>query len=205
MGAALTSGLGPRSFDIRAGEIVTVEIFRVGREELRQELAADLSRGGYVFHEGAEEDPAERYFEKHLVLSRPGLLTRAARLLAALVPADTERLAVVGVPAATLATALSQHTGIPLLLGRRRGDGEIEFDGEYYSDVKALLVEDVVFTGGQARQGAEALVAIGATVLGIVCLLDRENGAAQRLAEIGTLLRPLFVESELVRLSRGST
>jgi orotate phosphoribosyltransferase len=182
---------------------VTVEVFRVGREELRQELAADLSRGGYVFHESPAEAPAERYFEKHLVLARPGLLTRSARLLAAMVPADTERLAVVGVAAATLATALSQHTGIPLLLGRQRSDGEVQFDGEHYSDVKCLLVEDVVFTGGQAQRGVEGLLAMGATVLGIVCLLDRENGAAQRLADAGVWLRPLFLESQLLGLSRG--
>lgn len=184
--------------------MVAVEVFRVSREELRQELAADLSRGGYVFHENSAGAPAKRYFEKHLVLSRPGLLTRSARLLADMVPADTERLAVVGVAAATLATALSQHTGIPLLLGRQRSDGEVEFEGEHYSDVKCLLVEDVVFTGGQAQRGSEALLGIGATVLGIICLLDRENGAPQRLADAGVSLRPLFLESELLRLSRGS-
>jgi orotate phosphoribosyltransferase len=183
---------------------VTVEVFRVSREESRQELAADLSRGGYVFHESGDA-PAERYFEKHLVLSRPGLLTRSARLLADMVPADTERLAVVGVAAATLATALSQHTGIPLLLGRQGADGKVQFDGEHYSDVKCLLVEDVVFTGGQAQRGVEALVAMGATILAIACLLDRENGAAQRLADAGASLRPLFLESELLRLARGST
>jgi orotate phosphoribosyltransferase len=182
---------------------VTVEVFRVGREGLRQELAADLSRGGYVFHEGGAGAPAERYFDKYLVLSRPGLLTRSARLLADMVPSDAERLAAVGVAAATLATALSQHTGIPLLLGRQRSGGEIQFDGEHYSDVKCLLVEDVVFTGVQAQRGSEALLGMGAIVLGIICLLDRENGAPQRLADPGVSLRPLFLESELLSLSRG--
>lgn len=181
---------------------MTVEVFRVGREELRQELAADLSRGGYVFHESADVHSAERYFEKHLVLSRPGLLSRSAALLADLVPADTERLAVVGVAASTLATALSQHSGIPLLLGRQRGDGEVQFDGERYSGVKCLLVEDVVFTGGQALAGVNALLGMAATVLGVVCLLDRESGAPQRLSETGVWLRPLFVESELLALAR---
>lgn len=183
---------------------MTVEVFRVGREELRQELAADLSRGGYVFLESDDAAQTERYFEKHLVLSRPGLLTRSARLLADLVPGDTERLAVVGVAAATLGTALSQHTGIPLLLGRQRSDGEVHFDGERYSDIKCLLVEDVVFSGAQAERGVEALKAMSAAVLGIICLLDRESGAAQRLAEIGVPLRPLFLEAELLRRSRGS-
>lgn len=181
--------------------LLSSEVFSVGREELRQELAADLSRGGYVFHEH-EDAAADRYFEKHLVLSRPGLLTRAARLLADLVPGETERLAVVGVAAATLATALSQQTGIPLLLGRQRADGEIRFDGERYTDIKCLLVEDVVFTGRQALLGTEALVAIDATVLGVICLLDRENGGAQRLADAGRSLRALFLEAELLRLAR---
>jgi orotate phosphoribosyltransferase len=185
---------------------MTVEVFRVSREELRNELAADLSRGGYVFHESADGGSgAERYFEKHLVLSRPGLLTRSARLLADMVPADTERLAMVGVAAATLATALSQHTGIPLLIGRQRSDGEVEFAGERYSDIRCLLVEDVVFTGGQAQRGVKGLLASGAAVLGIVCLLDRQNGAPRRLAEVGASLRPLFLESELLRLARDDS
>ena len=182
---------------------MSLEVFSVSREELRAELAADLSRGGYVFHERPGE-ATERYFEKHLVLSRPGLLTRSARLLAEFVPGETERLAVVGVAAATLATALSQETGIPLLLGRQRGDGEVRFDGERYTDVKCLLVEDVVFTGNQALLGSEALAAMDAAVLGVTCLLDRENGGAQRLAEAGFSLRALFLEAELLRLARGS-
>lgn len=176
------------------------EVFSVGREELRRELAADLSRGGYVFREHAEAG-ADRYFEKHLVLSRPGLLTRSARLLADLVPSETERLAVIGIAACTLATALSQETGIPLLLGRQ-GDGEVRFDGERYTDAKCLLVEDVVFTGRQALLGTGALVATEATVLGVICLLDRENGGAQRLADAGFSLRALFLEGELLRLAR---
>lgn len=184
---------------------MTVEVFHVAREKLREELAADLSRGGYVFHERADGASAERYFEKHLVLSRPGLLTRSARLLADMVPPDTERLAVVGVAATTLAVALSQHTGISLLLGRQREDGEVRFDGEHYTDVKCLLVEDVVFTGGQARHGVEALRAIGASLLAVVCLLDRETGAAQRLAEVGVSLRSLFLESDLLRSPRSPT
>jgi len=180
----------------------SAEVFTVGREELRQELAADLSRGGYVYRESGGDEAADRYFEKHLVLSRPGLLTRSARLLADLVPAETERIAVVGVAAGTIATALSQQTGIPLLLGRQAGDGSVRFDGERYTDVKCVLLEDVVFTGSQALLGAEALAAVEAAVLGVVCLLDRESGGAQSLAEAGFPLRALFLEGELLRLAR---
>ncbi|MBS1862691.1 MAG: hypothetical protein JSS68_13360 [Actinobacteria bacterium] len=178
------------------------EVFHVTREELRTELAEDLGRGGYVFRPSADPAGVDRYFDKQLVLTRPGLLIRAARLLADLLPTDAERLAVVDVAAATLGTALSQHTGIPLLLGRREADGAIRFDGEYYPQIRCVLVEDVVFTGGQAHGGATALLALGADLLGIVCLLDRENGAGRRLAEAGVSIRALFLESELLRMSR---
>jgi orotate phosphoribosyltransferase len=181
---------------------ISAEVFSVSREELRHELAADLSRGGYVFGDKAgSSNTADRYFDKHLVLSRPGLLTRSARLLADLVPAETERIAVVGVAAGTLATALSQQTGIPLLLGRQTADGSVQFDGERYTDIKCLLLEDVVFTGQQALLGAQALAALDAAVLGVTCLLDRGNGGAQRLAESGFSLRALFLEAELLRLA----
>jgi orotate phosphoribosyltransferase len=185
---------------------VKPQVFSVGRDRLRQELAADLSRGGYVFRSrGGDVDSPERYFEKHLVLSRPGLLSRAAYLLADRVPEETERLAVVGIAAGTLATALSQHTGIPLLLGRQHPDKKVRFDGERYTDVKCLLVEDVVFTGGQTLLGVEALVAMKATLLGVICLLDREHGATQRVSEAGFSLHALFNESELLRLARDSS
>lgn len=172
------------------------DLFTVTRDELRSELAADLSRGGYVYRATADAT-SERYFDKYLVLSRPGLLTRSARLMAELVPADCDRIAVTGVAAGSLGTALSQETGVPLLLGLD-GGARIDFGGERFSRVSAVLLEDVVHTGRRALAGAEALKAIGATILGVVCLLDREAGGLQRLAEAGYPLRALFAESELL-------
>jgi orotate phosphoribosyltransferase len=180
-------------------------LLTVARDDLRRELAADLGRGGYVLHAGAGDDgPAARYFDKALVLSRPGLLTRAATLLADLLPAASERIAVTSVPSAALGTALSQATGVPLLLGSAADDGGAAFHGESYRGVKAVLLEDVVFTGARATAGARALAALGADVLGVVCLLDRDCGAALRLAEEGFSLRSLFTEGQLLALSHGA-
>jgi orotate phosphoribosyltransferase len=172
------------------------ELFNVSAEDLRLELAADLARGGYVYRE--QSAGGGRYFDKYLVLSRPGLLGRAARLLAELVPQDCERLATTGVAAATIGTALSQETGVALLLGRDVGE-QISFDGELFSRVKVLLLEDVVDTGERALRGVRALQARGAEVLEVVCLLDRQAGGAQRLADAGVNLRPLFTEAQLLR------
>lgn len=177
------------------------ELFNVSAEDLRLELAADLARGGYVYRD--PEAGGDRYFDKYLVLSRPGLLGRAARLLAELVPQECERIATTGVAAATIGTALSQETGIPLLLGRDAGE-RISFDGELFSRVKVLLLEDVVHTGARALRGVQALQARGAELLEVVCLLDRQAGGAQRLADAGVNLRPLFTEAQLVRGTDGA-
>jgi orotate phosphoribosyltransferase len=140
--------------------------------------------------------PERRYFDKFLVLCRPGLLTRAARLLADMVSEDCERLAVTGVPSTALATALAQELGLPMLL---YDDAErATFGGELSAGTRVTLVEDVVFTGQTALAGARALRAAGAEPLDVLCLLDRESGAAQLLAGEGLPLRALFSEPELL-------
>lgn len=180
------------------------EIFAVGREELRQELAADLSRGGYVYRGDAEAEGDPRYFDKQLVLTHPGLLTRSARLMADLVPTECERLAVTSIASTTLGTSLSQETGVRLMLGNEGADEQIEFGGEVYSKLAVVLLEDVVFTGRRALSGTSALERINAEILAVICLLDREAGGAQRLAEAGYRMRPLFTESELLARAHGS-
>jgi orotate phosphoribosyltransferase len=182
---------------------VTAAVPAVGRAELRLQLAADLGRGGYVYRDAGAGTASARYFDKALVLGRPGLLTRSARLLADLLPADCERLAVTGVGPATLGTALSQQTGVPLLLGQVDAEGRVSFDGEAYAGVATVLLEDVVFTGQRALAGLEALRRERARVLGVVCLLDRERGAARVLADAGASLRALFTEGELLHHAHG--
>jgi orotate phosphoribosyltransferase len=124
------------------------------------------------------------------------LLTRAARLLAEMVSEDCERLAVTGVPATALGTALAQETGLALLLSEdERPD---RFGGELFAGTRVTLVEDVVFTGRRALSGARALRNAGVDLLDVLCLLDRQSGAAQLLAGDGLPLRALFTETELL-------
>ena len=185
---------------------MAAQVPTVAREELRRELAADLGRGGYILRpSGSDGERGDRrYFDKALVLSRPGLLARAAKLMAEFLPPTCERIAVTGVAAATLGTALSQATGVPLLLGRIGAEEQVSFDGERYRGVQAVLLEDVVYTGGRALLGARALAEFDADVLGVICLLDRNFGGAQRLADARFSLRALFTEAELLKVAHGA-
>ncbi len=130
------------------------------------------------------------------MLCRPGLLSRAARLLAGMVSDDCERLAVTSIPSTALATALAQETGLALLLANDARAGG--FGGDLSAGTRVTLVEDVVFTGETALEGTRALRAAGAEPLGVLCLLDRQAGGPQLLARAGVPLRALFTEAELL-------
>jgi orotate phosphoribosyltransferase len=175
---------------------LSTEPFTATRDLLRAELAGDLSRGGYVLRQADAHPGDRRYFDKFLVLSRPGMLMRSARLLADMVSEDCERLAVTGVASTALGTALAQQTGLALLLSDDDRPGR--FGGELFAGTRVTLVEDVVFTGRRALSGASALREAGAELLDVLCLLDRQSGAAQLLASDGLALRALFTETELL-------
>jgi orotate phosphoribosyltransferase len=109
---------------------------------------------------------------------------------------DSERLAVTHVASAALGTALAQETGMTLLLA---ADGQpATFGGELSAGTRVTLVEDVIDTGRTAQAGTRALREAGVEPLDVVCLLDRQSGAAQLLAADGLPLRALFTEAELL-------
>ncbi len=182
---------------------MTVEPPSARADLLRRELAADLGRGAYVLCAGG---PARerRYFQKALVLSRPGLVRRAAQLLAPLVPAGCECLAVTSVTTAVLGGAVAHATGVSLLLGAPSADGALAFEGEVYPGLHAVLLEDVVHTGEHAVRGVRALQSAGVVPIGVLALLDRELTAPQRLGDTGVPLRALYAESELLTLAHNA-
>jgi orotate phosphoribosyltransferase len=106
------------------------------------------------------------------------------------------RAPVTGVPATPLGSALAQETGLALLLSDDDQAGS--FGGELSVGTRVTLVEDVVFTGRRALTGARALREAGAELLDVLCLLDRQSGAAQLLAGDALPLRALFTETELL-------
>jgi orotate phosphoribosyltransferase len=59
------------------------------------------------------------------------------------------------------------------------------------------LIEDVVTSGGALLGAVEALREAGLEVRNAVCVVDREEGGVEALADAGVRLRPLFLASEL--------
>jgi orotate phosphoribosyltransferase len=61
---------------------------------------------------------------------------------------------------------------------------------------RVLLVDDTLTTGGTFLQAREAVVATGATIVGALCVVDREEGGREALEAAGIKLHALFRRSE---------
>lgn len=143
---------------------------------------------------------ATEYFDKYQFESRPTLLREVAAWMVDLIPPDTEVLAGLELGGVPVATALSLQTGLPVAFVRKQAktygtcriaEG-VELDGR-----RVTVVEDVVTSGGQIVLSVQDLRDAGAQVGVALCVIDREAGGGDALAEIGIALSPLFRADEL--------
>jgi orotate phosphoribosyltransferase len=72
-------------------------------------------------------------------------------------------------------------------------------EGRFHAGARVVVVEDVVTTGGSALRAIEAVQAGGALVLGVLAVVDREEGGRERLEESGTPVRALVRLADLTR------
>ena len=77
------------------------------------------------------------------------------------------------------------------------GTGQ-QIEGGLPTDARVVVVEDAVTTGGSAIRAIEVLQKYGASVAGVICLVDREEGGRSRLDELGVPLLAVFTGPELL-------
>lgn len=63
---------------------------------------------------------------------------------------------------------------------------------------RVVIVEDVTTTGGSSMKAVERAEEEGLVVLGIVTLVDREEGAQENITGAGQILKPVFTRTEVV-------
>ena len=140
------------------------------------------------------------YFDKYLLEADPGLLRELCERMAGLVPDGTEALAGLELGGVPVATVLSQVTALPTLFVRKKAKdyGTCKLaEGGDLDGRRITIVEDVVTSGGQVVLSAGDLRERGADLGVVLCLIDRESGGREALADIGLELRALFTMSEL--------
>jgi orotate phosphoribosyltransferase len=143
---------------------------------------------------------SNEYFDKYRFEADPPLLREIATALVPLIPPDTDALAGLELGGVPIATVLSQVTGLPAYFVRKEaktyGTCQLAEGGEV-DGRRLTVVEDVVTSGGQVITSCGDLRQRGAIVAHALCVIDRESGGPQGLADIGVELRPLFTMTEL--------
>jgi orotate phosphoribosyltransferase len=168
----------------------------------RRELAAAIYRtarltGTFQLRSGVT---SSEYFDKYRFEGDPQLLAAIAAEMAQLVPPRADALGGLELGGVPLATQLSQVTGLPTLFVRKaaKSYGTCQLaEGGVIEGRHIVLVEDVVTSGGQVVESAEALRNLGGVVSEALCVIDREAGGFEALAAAGIRLDPLFRMSEL--------
>ena len=63
---------------------------------------------------------------------------------------------------------------------------------------RVVILEDVTTTGGSSMKAVERAEEEGLEVVGIITLVDREEGAREAIEGAGQVLRTVFTKSELI-------
>ncbi|MFB6095492.1 MAG: orotate phosphoribosyltransferase [Halodesulfurarchaeum sp.] len=149
----------------------------------------ELSHGG----------TSDYYIDKYRFETDPTALERIAAAFAERV--GETKLAGVALGAVPLVTATSLATGNPYVIARKAqkeyGTGN-RIEGHLDDGEAVIVLEDIATTGQSALDAVEALRAAGAVVDRVMVVVDREEGAAERLAEHGVTLESLLTATELL-------
>ena len=170
-----------------------------GLLELARDMkAVALLEGDFVLRSGRR---SRYYFDKYLFECDPGILRRLGVELARLVPAATQRLACPELGAVLLGGAVAMQTGLPMCIVRKEAKdyGTAKaIEGRLEPGEKICLVEDVLTTGGAALAAAEKVRSAGGEIVGLVGVLDREEGAAENLAREGIPFLALLRRADII-------
>lgn len=163
-------------------------------------FARALLRGTFTLRSGATSD---RYFDKYRVTCEPSLLgpvvdefhTRLVR-----VAPDAGCIVAPELGAVPLAAPLSLRAGIPFVIVRGAAKSYAtgaRVEGLVPQDAVAVIVEDVVTSGGAALEALDAAEGAGLHVRHAICLLDRDGGGREALSARGVELHALLRADDL--------
>lgn len=77
-------------------------------------------------------------------------------------------------------------------------------EGEFHSGMQVVLLEDVVTTGQSSMRAINALTIIGIKVIGVIAVVDREEGGYEHITQMKIPFMPLCKISEVLNVSRSN-
>jgi len=140
------------------------------------------------------------YIDKYRFETEPRCLELIAEAFAERV--TEERLAGVALGAVPLVAVTSVESQSQYLIVRKAaksyGTGN-RIEGTFEEGEDVVVLEDIATTGKSALDAVEALRDAGATVERLLVVVDRQEGATERLADHGIELEALLTADELLQ------
>lgn len=142
------------------------------------------------------------YIDLRVLISYPKLLQEIAKAMAQLAQ-ELKFDVIAGIPytALPIATAISLKTGWPMVYARKEVKDygtKRKLEGKFEAGQTALIIDDLITTGGSKFETIEPFQEAGLKVKDIVVLVDREQGGARLLAEKGYHLHSVLGINELL-------
>jgi uridine monophosphate synthetase len=148
------------------------------------------------------------YIDLRRITASPALLQLAARAYTGLLrPLTYQHLAAVPYAALTIGTAVALMTSESLIYPRKEvkahGTGK-SIEGVFANGDSAVIIEDLVTSGGSVLQAVEKLQAANLNVSDAVVLIDREQGGKANLADHGIQLHAVLSLTEILNTLQRS-
>jgi orotate phosphoribosyltransferase len=81
---------------------------------------------------------------------------------------------------------------------KAHGTGRL-IEGNFEAGWPVVIIEDVITTGGSALRAAEAVREAGGDILGVLAVVDRQEGGVEKIRVAGYDVRALVTVEELLR------
>jgi uridine monophosphate synthetase len=173
----------------RANEKLIIELFETGCVKF----------GNFTLASG-KNSPI--YIDLRRVVSYPRLFKMTAQAYAQVVePLHYDCIA--GVPYAALPTGsvvawkLNQPFIYPRKEVKQHGTGQA-IEGSFTAGQTAVILEDVITSGGSILSSVEVLRQAGLVIKDVVVLVDREQGGAEKMAEAGLNLHAVMTITQIL-------
>ena len=142
------------------------------------------------------------YIDLRRVISFPGLFRKVTQAYAEIVNTlNYDHIASVPYAALPAGSVVAWQLGVSMIYPRKEvkqhGTGQA-IEGSFEAGQTAVMIEDVITTGGSIVTAVEVLRQAGIVVKDVVVLVDREQGGDSKMGEIGLTLHSVLKIGEIV-------